>query len=63
METRVRCPNMNHGRLNSPVRYCPTCGDSLNLAAAGRCSDSAHAVMRRDRHAFCYQCGKKLKVA
>ena len=24
---RSYCPNLNHGRRNAPVRFCPMCGE------------------------------------
>ena len=60
MNSGVRCPNMNHGRLNAPVKYCPMCGDLVNRAASGKCDSETHANLRRNRHLFCHDCGKKL---
>lgn len=57
------CMNMNHGRMNISIRFCPTCGESLNPRATTGCSESDHASRRRDRDAFCIGCGKSLKIA
>ena len=54
------CPNMNHGRLNAPVKYCPMCGDAVNRQATGSCNPNKHADLRRQRLSFCHDCGKKL---
>lgn len=51
---------MNHGRLNAPVKYCPTCGEQVNRAAIGKCDQVLHASLRRNRHVYCHDCGKKL---
>jgi NADH pyrophosphatase NudC (nudix superfamily) len=58
---------MNHGRLNAPVRFCPTCGDQLDASGKSSgansrttCDDAKHASRRKDRNAFCCDCGKKL---
>ena len=53
---------MNHGRWNAPVKYCPTCGDSVNKAATGSCSHASHAELRKNRFAFCTSCGTKLAL-
>jgi DNA-directed RNA polymerase subunit RPC12/RpoP len=60
MKNGVRCPNMNHSRLNVPVKFCPTCGESLNRAAVGHCDTQKHAELRKDRNIFCHDCGKKI---
>jgi rRNA maturation endonuclease Nob1 len=62
MRYGVRCPNMNHGRTNAPVKFCPMCGDSVNRAAAGSCDHARHADLRKNRHVFCPDCGKKLSL-
>lgn len=58
-----RCPNMNHGRLNAPVKYCPMCGDSVNRSASGNCDQARHAELRKNRLLFCSDCGKKLSLS
>ncbi|MES2855006.1 MAG: hypothetical protein V4692_04035 [Bdellovibrionota bacterium] len=55
-----RCTNMNHGRLNAPVRFCPTCGDKVNTKIQARCDAPKHAMLRKDRNTFCCDCGEKL---
>jgi hypothetical protein len=60
MRSRVRCTNMNHGRTNAPVKYCPSCGDTVNQAANTRCDAAKHADQRKSRNAFCVDCGKSL---
>lgn len=58
---RTRCPNFNHGRANAPVRCCPMCGEPVNDAIpAKRCAETAHAQRRRQRDAFCLDCGTAL---
>lgn len=62
MAALERCPNMNHGRMNAPIRFCPTCGVVVNnKASLGRCDDSKHDKRRKDRNCFCGDCGKKLR--
>jgi hypothetical protein len=55
------CPNLNHQRSNSPVRFCPMCGEVVNGdLPIKRCSDKEHAKLKRDREMFCVQCGEQL---
>lgn len=56
----TRCPNMNHGRLNAPVRNCPMCGEIVNKAVRVRCDEEKHRAQRKERNTFCCDCGKKL---
>ncbi|MES2767853.1 MAG: hypothetical protein V4596_01800 [Bdellovibrionota bacterium] len=56
-----RCPNMNHGRMNPPVKFCPSCGESINAQAQRpKCDEFKHKAQRKGRSAFCQDCGKKL---
>ena len=58
-----RCPNLNHGRMAPPVRFCPTCSKEVNARLAiPTCSDEKHALRRRERSAFCADCGKPLII-
>ncbi|HEX4925408.1 MAG TPA: hypothetical protein VFV50_15045 [Bdellovibrionales bacterium] len=54
------CPNMNHGRLNVPIRYCPKCGEIVNRSASSRCDQARHAMLLKERQTYCTDCGKKL---
>lgn len=57
------CANLNHRRRESPVSHCPDCGHVVNAHLSVReCSDSKHAVARRQRSAYCIDCGTKLVV-
>jgi hypothetical protein len=62
MKVVNRCPNMNHGRSNPTIRFCPNCGESINRRATGRCDHNKHAELRKQRHTFCYDCGKSLSL-
>ena len=62
MKYSERCPNMNHGRSNAPVKYCPTCGETVNSSANGKCNPEQHATRRKNRSIFCHDCGKKLST-
>lgn len=55
-----RCPNMNHGRTNAPVRFCPMCGTVVNHSVSSRCDHEKHASLRKQRSTFCHSCGKSL---
>jgi hypothetical protein len=58
---KVNCPNMNHSRSNAPVRFCPSCGEKFSSTAPKvSCDEAKHASRRKDRNAFCHDCGKKL---
>lgn len=57
-----RCKNMNHGRSNVSVRHCPNCGEIVNKKASGQCDEKLHAARRKERNAFCCDCGKKLRT-
>jgi ribosomal protein L37AE/L43A len=61
LEQKNRCDNLNHRRVQAMVRHCPSCGHLLNGGVqAGRCGDAAHATARRQRVAFCSDCGLQL---
>ncbi|MEW6271909.1 MAG: hypothetical protein AB1689_21715 [Thermodesulfobacteriota bacterium] len=58
------CSNMNHSRANSPVRFCPQCSGVVNEAVPiKRCTDTAHATLRRRQMKFCIDCGVALVVS
>ncbi len=55
------CNNLNHGRLNVPVRHCPSCGGVVNDAVpTTRCSERDHDDKRRQRDPYCIGCGVQL---
>ena len=62
MRTRNdRCPNFNHGRPNAPVRNCPMCGEVVNSKIPQKvCGEEKHAKSRRERNAYCVDCGEQL---
>jgi len=61
---RLRCANDNHGRSVVTVRFCSTCGVIVNDAIRAKgCSELGHARMRRDRSAYCVDCGERLAAA
>jgi hypothetical protein len=60
---KTHCPNFNHNRHNAPVRCCPACGKSVNAAIAAKaCPVSVHDARRRQRDAFCVDCGAVLRA-
>jgi rRNA maturation protein Nop10 len=61
MTRNGRCPNFNHGRSNAPVRCCPMCGELVNSMIPQKvCSEEKHAKSRRERNAYCVDCGAQL---
>lgn len=61
LERKNDCDNLNHRRAEVTVRHCPSCGQLLNGGVrAGRCGDTDHATARRQRVAFCCDCGLQL---
>ena len=62
MKPRNDCRNMNHGKVNPPITFCPNCGEKFvsSAATASRCSDETHKSRRKDRNLFCLDCGKDL---
>jgi hypothetical protein len=56
-----RCPNLNHGRKDPPVRACPMCGETVNpTIPEKRCTETEHARKKRNHNAYCIDCGKPL---
>ena len=58
---RNDCSNLNHGRSNPPVRFCPKCGEVVNLnRAAQRCAADKHSKHRLAQNRHCVDCGEQL---
>ena len=58
------CTNLNHRRTDPPVGHCPDCGCTVNQRLpVQHCSDVHHAAARRERAAFCVDCGTQLIFA
>jgi hypothetical protein len=56
-----RCPNLNHGRHDVPVRFCPMCGEVVNRdIRIKKCTEEEHASSRRKRNKYCLDCGEQL---
>jgi len=57
----IPCENLNHRRATAPVGHCPQCGGVVNAhIRAQPCNETRHAAARRDRAAFCVDCGTQL---
>jgi hypothetical protein len=57
------CDNLNHRRVNAPVRHYPVCGDVVNEGFyAKQCGESQHAAARWQQSVFCVDCGAQLIV-
>ena len=55
------CTNLNHNKMNVAVRFCSACGEVVNQKIKKQtCSSSIHGQRRKDRSAFCTDCGEKL---
>jgi len=55
------CPNFNHRRSDAPVRFCPNCGEIVNVKVnAVHCVAARHDVQSRAQSIFCVDCGKRL---
>ncbi len=55
------CQNMNHRRRDSPVAFCPNCGEVVNPGIAPKsCSEESHGKQRRGRSDYCVDCGEQL---
>lgn len=57
------CANLNHRRARPTIGHCPECGVIVNDQIPIRtCSEAQHATARRDRAAYCVDCGVQLIV-
>lgn len=57
----MNCSNLNHKRENTPVRFCPDCGELLNEdIPIKKCKKKEHTTNRRERDAYCVNCGEQL---
>jgi len=55
------CHNLNHGRINAPVRFCPLCGEVVNGKIATQlCNEEKHDKARRTRNKYCIDCSEQL---
>ena len=55
------CGNVNHLRVDAPVRHCPECGAVVNPQQSGDvCDEPKHAAARRRRTRYCTDCGTQL---
>jgi hypothetical protein len=55
------CDNLNHRRKDPPYAHCPQCGGVVNARLSAKmCTETGHAKARRDRTAYCVDCGEQL---
>jgi hypothetical protein len=55
------CDNTNHRRAEPPAGFCPSCGEVVNPRIPRRqCTQSLHDAARRERSAYCVDCGTQL---
>lgn len=57
------CRNLNHGRSNISINYCPECGERFDNQKVMVCGSQKHTGYRKQRFNFCIDCGNKLAVA
>lgn len=62
MTIKKPCPNFNHSRTYISISFCPQCGDKFNTQFKSSCNEDTHRLRRKDRHVFCIDCGKNLKI-
>ena len=55
------CPNYNHHRTFISISYCPQCGEKFHSPVV-QCDDEKHRHRKKDRHQYCLDCGKNLKL-
>ncbi len=55
-----QCRNLNHGRMNVPISFCPDCGQRFKPSNSAPCGSQHHADYRKQRFTFCMDCGIKL---
>ena len=56
-----RCLNTNHSRTNVLVRFCPMCGEVVNInIPIKNCTQDEHAHSRRESNKYCVDCGEQL---
>jgi hypothetical protein len=58
---RNDCSNLNHGRRDPPVRFCPKCGEVVNVGRAlQHCAADKHRRERLNHSRHCVDCGEQL---
>jgi hypothetical protein len=54
------CRNMNHGRSNTSINFCPECGGKFTSQKSMACGAQKHMGYRKQRFNFCIDCGGSL---
>ncbi|HVK61990.1 MAG TPA: hypothetical protein VM432_10585 [Bdellovibrionales bacterium] len=54
------CKNLNHGRSNVSIGFCPECGERFDSKKSLMCNTQKHMDYRKQRFVFCIDCGGKL---
>lgn len=58
-----RCPNMNHGKSNPGVKFCPNCGEKFAAFVGAKvCTVERHRHQLKSGGHYCYDCGKNLRA-
>lgn len=60
MIKKIKCDNLNHEVLDIKVKYCSDCGEQFSALKGTSCDDIKHARRRKERAAFCCDCGAAL---
>jgi hypothetical protein len=63
IQKHINCANFNHRRADAPVRFCPTCGEIVNVKLhVKKCPDEIHRKRLKEANTFCVDCGLNLKT-
>lgn len=57
------CKNLNHGRSNTTINFCPECGGKFAPQKSLMCGSDKHTGYRKQRFNFCIDCGGNLGVS
>jgi len=60
MIKKNECDNVNHTVHDVKIKYCSDCGQQFSALRSVSCDDIKHARKRKEKDAFCCDCGKKL---
>ena len=58
-----KCLNQNHSKMNVSVRFCPSCGETVNSGIARKkCNRDSHVKSQKSGSRFCVDCGADFKA-